>query len=335
MIGVPDPWPAAVDRSTTRSAAGSPPPSTASPALGADDRRRSTSRRRWSSGRCSTAARSSPSAPPRSATPSAAGVDGLDPTVASIIADAGSWTAVDAYRGRVPARRSARRVRGDVGRHRRARPADDADPAHARRRARRPVRRQPHRGLLTSFVNLADAACVVVPMRARRPWRAAARRPGVARRRARRARPRRTSPARSAPRRRTSTHRGRRRPPRRAAAEPPADRAGARGCAGGPPPRRATASTSWPGTVPPQARAAAGGSGGRGDRGRGVGDRRRRARLVRRRGAARRSGIGTVELADGTWEHGFICEGWALEGAHDITAFGGWRAYLKARRRDR
>jgi allophanate hydrolase len=39
-------------------------------------------------------------------------------------------------------------------------------------------------------------------------------------------------------------------------------------------------------------------------------------------------GIGTVELADGSWQHGFICEGWALEDARDITEFGGWRAYL-------
>jgi len=39
-------------------------------------------------------------------------------------------------------------------------------------------------------------------------------------------------------------------------------------------------------------------------------------------------GIGNVELEDGTWVKGFICEGAALEGARDITAFGGWRAYL-------
>ena len=39
-------------------------------------------------------------------------------------------------------------------------------------------------------------------------------------------------------------------------------------------------------------------------------------------------GIGTVELADGSLEKGFICEGYAVEGAHDITDLGGWRAYL-------
>ena len=37
--------------------------------------------------------------------------------------------------------------------------------------------------------------------------------------------------------------------------------------------------------------------------------------------------IGTIELADGTWVSGFVCEPWALEGAPDITSFGGWRAY--------
>ncbi|MCU1501803.1 MAG: allophanate hydrolase, partial [Ilumatobacteraceae bacterium] len=40
-------------------------------------------------------------------------------------------------------------------------------------------------------------------------------------------------------------------------------------------------------------------------------------------------GIGTVELADGSWHKGFICEGWALEHARDITEFGGWRAFLR------
>ena len=38
-------------------------------------------------------------------------------------------------------------------------------------------------------------------------------------------------------------------------------------------------------------------------------------------------GIGKVELADGRWFSGFICEGYALETANDITEFGGWRAY--------
>jgi allophanate hydrolase len=27
---------------------------------------------------------------------------------------------------------------------------------------------------------------------------------------------------------------------------------------------------------------------------------------------------------------GFLCEGYAAEGARDITALGGWRAYLKS-----
>ena len=41
-------------------------------------------------------------------------------------------------------------------------------------------------------------------------------------------------------------------------------------------------------------------------------------------------GLGTVELEDGTPVHGFLCEAHALAGATDITALGGWRAYLAA-----
>ncbi len=39
-------------------------------------------------------------------------------------------------------------------------------------------------------------------------------------------------------------------------------------------------------------------------------------------------GLGSIELADGRHVHGFVCEAHALAGARDITAFGGWRAYL-------
>jgi allophanate hydrolase len=39
-------------------------------------------------------------------------------------------------------------------------------------------------------------------------------------------------------------------------------------------------------------------------------------------------GLGSVELAQGRWEKGFICEGFAAEGARDISDLGGWRAYL-------
>jgi allophanate hydrolase len=42
-------------------------------------------------------------------------------------------------------------------------------------------------------------------------------------------------------------------------------------------------------------------------------------------------GLGSVELADGTWVKGFICEGHALAGAHDVTSHGGWRAYVASR----
>jgi allophanate hydrolase len=41
-------------------------------------------------------------------------------------------------------------------------------------------------------------------------------------------------------------------------------------------------------------------------------------------------GLGSVELADGSRVHGFLCEAHALEGAVDITAHGGWRAYLES-----
>ncbi|QCF27057.1 allophanate hydrolase [Hydrocarboniclastica marina] len=39
-------------------------------------------------------------------------------------------------------------------------------------------------------------------------------------------------------------------------------------------------------------------------------------------------GIGKVELADGRWVCGFICEPVGLEGAEEITHLGGWRAFL-------
>ena len=38
--------------------------------------------------------------------------------------------------------------------------------------------------------------------------------------------------------------------------------------------------------------------------------------------------IGSVELADGTWLKGFVCEGYAAVGAEDITSYGGWRGWL-------
>jgi allophanate hydrolase len=41
--------------------------------------------------------------------------------------------------------------------------------------------------------------------------------------------------------------------------------------------------------------------------------------------------IGTLVLEDGERVHGFLCEPIALEGATDITQFGGWRAYLASR----
>lgn len=40
-------------------------------------------------------------------------------------------------------------------------------------------------------------------------------------------------------------------------------------------------------------------------------------------------GLGKVQLADGRWETGFICEPYGLEGARNISELGGWRAYLQ------
>jgi allophanate hydrolase len=42
-------------------------------------------------------------------------------------------------------------------------------------------------------------------------------------------------------------------------------------------------------------------------------------------------GIGSIELADGTWVKGFICEPAGISGAIEITNFGGWRNYLAHR----
>ncbi len=41
--------------------------------------------------------------------------------------------------------------------------------------------------------------------------------------------------------------------------------------------------------------------------------------------------IGQIELDDGSRVHGFLCESHAVEGAKDISSFGGWRAYLAHR----
>ena len=40
-------------------------------------------------------------------------------------------------------------------------------------------------------------------------------------------------------------------------------------------------------------------------------------------------GLGKIELVDGGWETGFICEGYALAEATAITAYDGWRDYLQ------
>jgi allophanate hydrolase len=38
--------------------------------------------------------------------------------------------------------------------------------------------------------------------------------------------------------------------------------------------------------------------------------------------------IGTIRLADGRSVKGFLVEAAALDSARDISAFGGWRAYM-------
>jgi allophanate hydrolase len=45
-------------------------------------------------------------------------------------------------------------------------------------------------------------------------------------------------------------------------------------------------------------------------------------------GIPRPLGIGKVEMQDGRWLSGFLCEAYALNEAIEISALGGWRAYL-------
>lgn len=42
-------------------------------------------------------------------------------------------------------------------------------------------------------------------------------------------------------------------------------------------------------------------------------------------------GIGKISLDDGSIVSGFLCEAYAVADATDITALGGWRAYLQSR----
>ena len=43
-------------------------------------------------------------------------------------------------------------------------------------------------------------------------------------------------------------------------------------------------------------------------------------------------GVGKIELEDGSLVTGFVCESYAVEGAEDISSYGGWRAFLRARK---
>jgi allophanate hydrolase len=40
--------------------------------------------------------------------------------------------------------------------------------------------------------------------------------------------------------------------------------------------------------------------------------------------------IGSIELENTEWVHGFLCESQAVANARDITAFGGWRSYRRS-----
>jgi allophanate hydrolase len=47
-------------------------------------------------------------------------------------------------------------------------------------------------------------------------------------------------------------------------------------------------------------------------------------------GIAQPLGLGKVELEDHSWVNSFICEGYAISDALDITQFGGWSAYIQS-----
>lgn len=40
--------------------------------------------------------------------------------------------------------------------------------------------------------------------------------------------------------------------------------------------------------------------------------------------------IGSIEMEDGQWEYGFLCENYPILNSVEITRYGGWRPYLKA-----
>jgi allophanate hydrolase len=41
--------------------------------------------------------------------------------------------------------------------------------------------------------------------------------------------------------------------------------------------------------------------------------------------------LGAVELADGQWEYGFLCENYPIANSVEITQFAGWRNYLQVK----
>jgi allophanate hydrolase len=41
-------------------------------------------------------------------------------------------------------------------------------------------------------------------------------------------------------------------------------------------------------------------------------------------------GLGSVELSNGSWVKGFVCDGSVVAESQDITLYGGWRNYLQS-----
>ena len=52
-------------------------------------------------------------------------------------------------------------------------------------------------------------------------------------------------------------------------------------------------------------------------------------------GVAPPLGLGTIALEDGGAVTGFLCEGYGVEGAREISEFGGWRAWRSSRQEER
>ena len=165
VVGVPAPWPAAVDVEPGHRGVVPIRRSSGSPARGRDVRAVDVDAAARRSARCSTAAPSSPSAPLPSATPSRSGVDGLDPVVAAVI---GGGCELQRRR-RLPRRVRAGRRAGRGAPHALAGvdvlalPTTPHAPTLADVAAD-PVGTNDRLGTFTTFANLLDLPVVVVPL---------------------------------------------------------------------------------------------------------------------------------------------------------------------------